>query len=169
MVVPAGDHFLRRFDFVLSVGVFMETKDCRIPSSARGIGAGGRGAPAYRAFAGRRCITRKLREHGATHRGGWNSPQSQELRFAQLLRACRSRQSSHQRLADADMALGGLSADTDAFLWRMGWRRLGRDDRGRGTRHGGRPPVSSPASMMTPAPPFMIASGVFNVKPSMPA
>src|SRR5438876_7860274 len=39
-----------------------------------------------------RYYSRKLAEHGATARGvDWNSPESQRLRFGQLLRICDSR------------------------------------------------------------------------------
>jgi SAM-dependent methyltransferase len=120
-------------------------------------------------FAGRAAAyyAGKLREHGATHRGvDWNSAQSQELRFAQLLRVCQ--ESPVLAINDYGCGYGALVdylADTGRPFEYGGYDASADMIAAAKVRHGDRPGCEfTSVRDDLKRRPFTIASGVFNVK-----
>jgi SAM-dependent methyltransferase len=121
------------------------------------------------AFVSRAAVyyTGKLRQHGPTHRGAdWNSVQSQELRFAQLLRVCEG----EPRVAVNDYGCGyGALVDYLVAVGRPfeygGYDASAEMVEAARARHAGTPGCEFSSTRADLAPrAYTIASGIFNVK-----
>jgi SAM-dependent methyltransferase len=108
----------------------------------------------------------KVREHGATHRGvDWNSPESQELRFRQLLRVCEG--SSRFSILDFGCGYGALAR----FLHGQGYDAkyvgydLSQEMLASARQHTQGLEAEFTSELVgVPAVDFAVASGVFNVR-----
>jgi SAM-dependent methyltransferase len=114
-----------------------------------------------------RYYTGKLQEHGATHRGvDWNSVESQELRFAQILKVCDS--TENFTLNDYGCGYGALAEYLLARTPQV--RYCGYDVSGAmiavaSQRHAGdaRCRFTSDSTTLMPAD-YTVASGILGVK-----
>lgn len=110
-----------------------------------------------------RYYSDKLREHGASHRGvDWGTQESQELRFAQLLRACPlDRRFSLNDFGCGYGALvdtiGDLGAEVDYCGYDISEAMVAEA----GRRHPDRDFTSSPSELVQRD--CTVASGIFNV------
>jgi len=118
-----------------------------------------------------RYYSGKFAEHGATAAGAdWNSAESQELRFSQLLRVVEPRDDEFS-LVDYGCGYGALVAFLDAKRLRYSYQGFDLStpmlEHAR-QEYGGRPDrqFTSDATTLRPAD-FAIASGVFNVRLSV--
>jgi SAM-dependent methyltransferase len=118
-----------------------------------------------------RYYSGKFAEHGATAQGvDWNSPESQELRFRQLLRVAEPFTDGFS-LVDYGCGYGALVGFLDENRLRYSYQGF---DVSRsmlehaGQKYGGRPErqFTSDASALRPAD-LAIASGIFNVRLSV--
>ncbi|MBA3656216.1 MAG: class I SAM-dependent methyltransferase [Gemmatimonadaceae bacterium] len=113
----------------------------------------------------------KIRAHGATPLGvDWNSPQSQELRFRQLLRIC---DDANEGLSICDYGCGyGALADSIAERW-SDFSYIGYDlseemlAQARSLHAGDRFSFSADRKEIVPAD-YCVASGIFNVRLGTP-
>ena len=112
----------------------------------------------------------KLKAHGATHRGvDWNSVESQERRFAELLRIAEGEGRVDQRLRLRLRRAGRLSVAHRPSV-RLLWLRRGAVD---GRRARARHPETTTCTFTADrasirARDYTVASGVFNVKLDAP-